>query len=176
MMPDIIKEGGIWAEFVEAHTNILHARKCISLFYDEIVRAYPHMEDPIGSLGTLRHCQFRCTESADVGWTACIGANTPCSKTSTVLERHLDATTKLFFGLLYLRHPDDTSEGGDLLVYDGDKLVQTVKYESNTLVLGLNTPRSFHGVSDRQPTPYPRVFANLYAEVRNPLYVKQKGF
>ena len=66
-----------------------------------------------------------------------------------------------------MRHPDDRSTGGDLLIYkfkktrqyndihgvsvdDGDaEHVATVPYEANRLILFLNTPDSLHGVSVR---------------------------
>ena len=48
--------------------------------------------------------------------------------------------------------------------------VTTVKYESNVLVLFVNSLRSLHGVSVRQPTPWTRCFLNLLAEVPTPLF------
>ena len=45
-----------------------------------------------------------------------VGINTPVTRDgpSAVRGPHYDRLSELFAGLLYFRHPDDTSSGGDL--------------------------------------------------------------
>ncbi len=122
------------------------------------------------------------------GLDAQISVNTPAAAGGTsVRGPHLDRTDKLFVGLLYLRHPADGSAGADLELYeaaepapafapkrllprDRVRLVKTVPYRFNTLVLFLNTPRSLHGVSPRAATPHPRWFLNLVGEMNGPIF------
>ncbi len=167
MMPDIIKDGGIWAEFVKLNTGKAYRDKFMELFWPSIHENYPSFKNP----SKLKHCQHRVKDGCDIGWTVNIGANTPVQKkASSVLGRHTDAPTKLYFSLFYLKHPNDTSKGGDLEIYDGNKVVETVKYDRNVFVIGINTPKSIHAVTPRQPGKHARLFANLYAEVHKPLF------
>lgn len=167
MMPDILKDGGIWAEFVKLNTGKSYRDKFMELFWSSIRTQYPKFKTP----DKLKHCEHRIKEGYDIGWTVNIGANTPVhGKASSVLGRHTDAPTKLYFSLFYLRHPDDKSDGGDLEIYDGNNVVKTVKYERNVFVIGINMPNAIHAVTPRQPGKHPRLFANLYAEVAKPLF------
>ena len=47
-----------------------------------------------------------------------VGINTPVTRNGPTAVRgpHYDRLTELFAGLLYFRHPDDRSSGGDLQV------------------------------------------------------------
>lgn len=47
---------------------------------------------------------------------------------------------------------------------------QKIKYKHNTWVIGINTPNSYHCVSERHETKFPRFFANLYTETHNLIY------
>ncbi|AMV26899.1 hypothetical protein VT84_21035 [Gemmata sp. SH-PL17] len=123
-----------------------------------------------------------------VGLDAQISGNTPAlTGGTTVRGPHLDRTDKLFVGLLYLRLDGDDSDGGNLELYeavdpeptfapkrlltrDRVRLVKTVPYRRNTLVLFLNTPRALHGVSPRAATPHPRYFLNLVGEMTGPVF------
>lgn len=92
---------------------------------------------------------------------------------SAVRLPHVDHPRKFYTGLLYLRHPNDDSMGGDLELYrakalplqfrskyeltkDQLELVKTVPYKRNLFIMILNTPESIHGVSVRHPTAWPR--------------------
>ncbi len=125
--------------------------------------------------------------------------NTPVRKTSRVRARHVDDPKKLFFGLLYMRAPEDDSIGGDLEIcrwkgapqfknpYVSGRqvdnthiqdhqvdLVNTVKYRANTLLISVASAFAVHGVTERQPTPHFRRYINLLAEFREPIYdIKQ---
>lgn len=177
LMPDVMEMDGLWPEFVKANSGPDFAHKVMDLFgghYNEL-----DYDRKVGEIDNLRYCQWRVQDDCDIGWTVCIGANTPSygSSTSVLPNPHLDAAAKIFFGLYYLRHPNDKSEGGDLLIYDGDEVVSKVEYERNVFVLGLNSPGSIHSVTPRGPSGgHPRLFANVYAEVHKPLFKKPPGY
>ena len=123
---------------------------------------------------------------ADVLLESQISVNTPVTELTSVRGPHIDMPDKLFAGLFYLRHPDDNSQGGDLEIhrYRGDsrclngqfidprevEVVDTVRYQSNVLVLFLNDYDAIHGVTPREPTHHPRLFLNLFGELQRPLF------
>jgi hypothetical protein len=108
---------------------------------------------------------------------------------------HVDRPTELFAALLYFRQPGDDSTGGDLQIcesIDDDlypsesavriaqlpaevardrvRTVRTARYEANTLVLFINSPKSIHSVSVRSPTPVTRRHINFCCDVRRELF------
>ncbi|MFT6915430.1 MAG: hypothetical protein ACJAWL_001737 [Motiliproteus sp.] len=109
----------------------------------------------------------------------------------SVRKSHVDRPSELFAALLYLRDDEDSSTGGDLLIkestnpsllyptprsisidelpmeIDGTKVntIDRVKYESNTLVLFINSPQSIHEVSERSETELPRRHINFCCDV-----------
>ena len=48
--------------------------------------------------------------------------------------------------------------------------MKTVNYQSNVLVLFLNSIKSLHGVTVRSITDSPRLFLNLFGETEYPVY------
>jgi hypothetical protein len=157
----------------------------------ELVAAYPDFERRFAPPGDLRarprHEAGR--RSGEVGVDAQIVVNSPALTDGTsVRGPHLDAPDKLFSGLLYLRHEDDDSVGGELELYApaGEPLtfdalnatplstvrrVRTYPYRHNLLVLPLNTPRAVHGVSPRGRTAWPRYHLHLVGEMSAALFV-----
>jgi hypothetical protein len=122
-----------------------------------------------------------------------ISGNTPATSIRSVRSTHVDGTQALFAGLFYLRQENDDSIGGDLEIrrfrpelsdarkpgrfrnatYVDDKwteIVKTVKYDRNVLVVLVNGIDSLHGVTPRHPTPHPRLFMNLVADLDPPLF------
>ncbi|WP_341252084.1 2OG-Fe(II) oxygenase [Euzebya pacifica] len=103
-------------------------------------------------------------------------------------QQHLDLPSRLFSALLYMRHPDDDTDGGGLVLYrwrDGapttfaddlelsaDRVepVVTVPYAPNTLVVFPNSPRALHGAEVRAATTFERAYAFLTAEVDHNLW------
>lgn len=183
----------LWRDVVRAHVSQSFLDRALQLFGDHISAAYPSFEQqfrPLGSLkaGIRRQQTF---DDVDVLLDAQISLNTPVTGEATSVRRgHVDASNKLFVGLLYLRHPDDDSTGGDLELYryatdrpvfEGSEswtaiddsqleLAKTVPYGRGTLVFFLNRKDALHGVTPRSPTSTPRLFMNLVAEVRRPLF------
>jgi hypothetical protein len=103
---------------------------------------------------------------------------------------HVDRPTELYAALLYFRAPDDDSSGSDLQicqainpdkVYPDKKIfvdhlpmeiedtkvkvVNTAKYDANTLVLFINSEKSIHAVSPRTATAIARKHINFTADI-----------
>lgn len=115
--------------------------------------------------------------------------NTPTSGGTTVRDPHVDNPREAFAGLWYFRHPDDRSEGGDLVLYDADEVAyhrskwgkgsvaekylrpaKTIPCRDNTFVLFENGPRAIHGVTPRSASKFPRSYINIIGEVEQPLF------
>ena len=179
----------LWKRLVQTHVSTDFLKDIVTLFDDDIRAIYPWFEDKIGKLETLRagirHLDNFAT--ADVLLDAQICINTPVKKASSVRGVHVDLPNKLFAGLFYLKHPEDTSTGGDLNIYRfrgkrncfqkagvanlrNLELVKTVKYERNVFIFFLNSIEALHGVSIRSETEIPRYLFNLVGVVSEPLF------
>lgn len=178
-----------WREFIGYHTSAAFMHELLGLFEDHIRAHYPGLEERVGPfsewrVGTRNVDSF---DNTDFQLDAQISANSPVvAKPNSVRAGHLDAPTKLFAGLFYMRHPDDEGTGGDLELYRyrgrprglrGPSVynrfldvADTVRYERDTLIIFLNTINSLHGVTVRQRTPVPRYFVNLVGAVEEPLF------
>lgn len=184
-----VRISSLWREFVRLHTSQAFFAQVIELFGDHIRSMYPSLEKNIGKLGKLstsvRYDDVR--DGANVLLDAQICVNTSVVETPSAVRRvHVDSPNKLFTGLYYLRHPDDTSVGGDLEIYRFKKrphgfrmaeiddryveVVKTIKYQRNTLVMFINNVSALHGVTERGVTPFPRYLFNLVGEVKQPLF------
>ncbi len=179
----------VWKKFVLSHISQMFLDQVVNLFADCIKKLYPHFEDKIYPANQLK-AGIREKDTfftSDVLLDAQICVNTPViNQPSSVRRGHVDLPDKLFAGLFYLRDADDNSTGGDLEIYRyrnqrggfkgqfiEDKyieLVKTIKYESNVLVLFLNSVDSIHAVSERSVTNFPRCFFNLVGEVNHQLF------
>ncbi|MEN9614159.1 MAG: hypothetical protein RLZZ347_466 [Candidatus Parcubacteria bacterium] len=179
----------LWKDFIRANISPDFVKSIFSLFKKSILQEYPDFEKEFGPIQNLRvGLRHKDTfETADVLIDSQISVNTPVFKPSSVRGGHLDNPDKIFFGLFYLRHPDDKSVGGELELYkhigedyyyDRSKNIDrrflehvaTVPYQKNSLVMVLNTKEAVHGVSVRSSTDVPRYFLNLLIEVKKPLY------
>lgn len=180
----------VWKDFFQSHLNQPFLDNVLSLFSESILKEYPDFETRFRPLGELKAGIRPVDEKsdADVLLDCQLALNTPVSVNGTTVRApHIDSPRKLFVGLFYLRLDEDDSQGGDLEIYRPRQkdlvLDQTrtasfadmelacrVPYKSNTLVLFLNTPVSFHGVSPRSRTPYHRLFVNILAEMRQDLF------
>lgn len=179
----------LWREFVEAHVSRSFLDDFFRLFGGAIRKLYPQFEERIGPFNSLRHgVRFIDTHADhDLLLDAHISINTPVQgRPSSVRDVHLDDPMKLYTALFYLRHPDDDSQGGNLLLYryKGPKPkffgqhidhkyvepIGTVPYKRNTLIMFVNSINSLHGVSPRHPTGHIRRFLNLVGEVKEPLF------
>jgi hypothetical protein len=184
----------VWRKFVSYHTSSAFFNEIIELFYKGIIELYASQFPDYEKIKSLRP-GIRYLDNFmkdDILLDAQISGNTPVVDASSVRTTHVDENDKLFSGLYYLRPDNDDSEGGDLTInqlrwhyfgnrkwrcYDGvyvkdkyTKVVKTIKYEKNVLVLFLNSLESLHGVTTRQPTSHSRIFLNLVGVVGSPLF------
>jgi hypothetical protein len=177
----------LWRDVIRAHVSQAFLDDLVRVFGEHVRRLYPHLvSDGAALRAGIRNAD--AFDRADVLLDAQPSINTPVSgPPSSVRPVHVDDPHKLFAGLFYLRHPQDDSSGGDLELYrlKGRRFafhggpymarryverVRTVDYDTNVLVVFVNSLRSLHGVSVRRPTRWTRYFLNLVAEVRSPLF------
>lgn len=163
----------------------------VRLFGGFIPQYFPYFEKKFGSLDALKagiRGKDNDDEGVDVLMDFQLASNTPVFLPGTTVRApHIDCPKKLFVGLLYLRSLDDDSSGGDLELYtpaldyprmditrttkkEDMSVFKTVPYKDNTLVLFLNTPMSYHGVTVRNKTKHPRLFLNLLGEMKEPIF------
>lgn len=171
--PDI---HAIWKAFIALHTSDLFWREVRE--YLRVDEYYPGINwEPVGPRAPDVRLGMECQP----------GINTPLVTSGRVRGPHLDNTAELYGGMLYMRHADDDSTGGELQVcrwkngmrrfhgklecYDEDvEVVATVPYQANTFVLFLNTPDSVHAVTPRSPSTVPRMLVNVAADYCHPLF------
>ena len=75
---------------------------------------------------------------------------------------HLDLGNKIVTGLWYFKNVEEKDGGGDLILgnpHTGEEV--TFDYGPNKVILFPNTPDSWHKITDRKPTKYPRRFICL---------------
>jgi hypothetical protein len=179
----------LWHQFIERNASQDFFNKFCLFFENHLTSQYPHLGKNLKELSKLKVGIRKINTFAthDVLIDIQIAGNTPVHSTSSVRGRHIDDPRKLFGGLMYLRLNEDSSTGGDFEisypknnhykfynnVYVKDKYAKTVEivpYKNNNFVLFLNGPTSWHGVTPRQPTQFPRLFVNVIAEVKDPLF------
>ena len=183
----------IWRDFFAHHCSSEFLQESISFWSTAIRSEYPAIETcfgrPLSGLTTgVRHYrQGKAPENlpenmrADAMLDCQFVVNSPAARPGSVRGSHLDKPYKLFAALLYFRHPDDRSEGGNLLLerlktgrcsfdrrqHISEQLVEPfaeVPYAPNTLVTWLNTPRSLHAVTPRSISSLPRRYVNFLVE------------
>ena len=160
----------IWQDFFEYHTSPEYFRSCVELFAPSIETAYgvdflhnlstgsvtPRDVDNTGQY--VADCQFVVHE--------------PVDQTGTSRTPHVDNPVEIYAGLLYMRQPEDTAQGGNFTVHrvhgqitevnkslgrQVDDSLHTphfeVPYEANNFCMFLNVKDSVHGVTPRiEPT------------------------
>lgn len=183
----------IWRDFVAYHCSSAFLQELVSFWGTAIRSEYPAIETWFGkplsrlTTGVRLYRAGKAPENlpenmrADAMLDCQFVVNSPVAKPSTVRGSHLDKPYKLFAALLYFRHPDDRSEGGNLLLerlktgrgsfdrrqHIAEQRVEPfaeVPYGPNTLVTWLNTPRSLHAVTPRSLSPLPRRYVNFLVE------------
>ncbi|CAL6338168.1 unnamed protein product [Bathycoccus prasinos] len=117
-----------------------------------------------------------------------VGMNTPSKVVSSNKGPHIDRMSEIFGSLLYIKNARDETIGGEFHIHSCKhscaraitllkksskiespllKIVQTVKYEANTLVFFINSPLSVHSVGLRHPGEFNRQFLSIYGDVVN---------
>lgn len=183
----------LWRRFINYHTSQEFWLDFQNVFEHSIVDNY---RAHFPSRESLRRTQVESrnadrAESQILALDAQISGNTPTSTSGVPRGVHTDSPNALFAGLYYLRSEVDDSKGGDLQIwrwksgysqkkksniYKEDvpakhiELVKTIPYQSNTLVILLNSLDSLHSVTERQPTVHGRQFVNLLADSNFPFF------
>jgi hypothetical protein len=177
---DALKRGVVsetWRSFIAYHTSARFYADFLHTFGAYVAKLYPAVasaKTPVGVRGIDTH------KGCDVLMDAPMGINTPVVGVATsVRGPHLDAPNKLYNGLLYFRHPEDSAEGGEFTIYekDGSKLIERtrVPYMPNVLVFFVNVPQAVHGVSIRTAGPFSRRYVSFNGECSKPLFREQGG-
>lgn len=181
---------GLWREFSEYHSSQEFLDEILSKLGDVITQTHPHMiaamqkKSPQGTPRAGVRFLSDSKEESEIALDCQIAINSPATKPMTsVRTAHIDNPVELFAGLLYMRHPEDASQGGDLEIYEwkspqrksigpkriiasDDVLVKDcVRYAPNTLALFINSINSIHGVTPRAVSEFPRRLVNIIGEV-----------
>ncbi|QJE73883.1 hypothetical protein HHL28_12955 [Aerophototrophica crusticola] len=185
----ILEHDGIapaWKRFLAHHASPAFYGEVVSLFRDHWPEALLRALD--GSL--LGHATGLvwpgAFDAARIALDARFEVNTPVTGPASVSRGpHLDRPERLYTGLLYFRHPDDDSEGGELVLYRWQpdsprntshfqlpdtavEEVARIPYRANQLVMFPNGIDALHGVGLRQPTPHLRRYVFMTAELATP--------
>ena len=107
----------VWKNFALANTSQQFLNDFIRVFGKSLLKLYPNFETTHHKLSDLRAGIWK-RDRCNAPLNAAIDINSSVrDKPSVQRGPHLDQPRKLFFGLLYLRHPEDDSTGGGLQVY-----------------------------------------------------------
>lgn len=179
----------LWREFFSYHTSTEFFRRVLALWKDVLAELHPGITRAFGKapedFAVVRRQPGKkdnaANFAADLVLDCQFGMNSPVTTPSSVRGPHLDNPAKLFAALLYFRHEDDTSTGGELELYrvkpgqnpmargsrvrpEAVEIAEHVAYAPNTLVMWLNSPWAIHGVSPRSITESPRRYVNFLGE------------
>jgi hypothetical protein len=196
---DVIDNPGVstaWRAFCAYHASQAFFDEVVSLFGKEISTLYPTLEKDFGKpleklsakprivaerKGAHRQddfvldCQIMLDDTSDPR--ICRGP-------------HVDAVEEIFAGLLYFRHPEDQSNGGELCVLRAKnpteifpnerairvdqrpaeiedsktEIVTQIPYAENTAIFFINSPKSLHKVTMRTASSVPRRHVNIIGE------------
>tara|TARA_A100001011_G_C14273753_1_gene828201 strand:+ start:1305 stop:2039 length:735 start_codon:yes stop_codon:yes gene_type:complete len=175
-----------WEEFIKYHTSKKFFKEVVQLFGEGLIKKYhPSLDKKFPNL-MKAPVKIREKGNKDVAISMDVqpGINSPVLRRSSVIGPHVDNKNEIYAGLFYMRLNEDDSIGGNLQIYSHKdnlvitekfdrkklpdksklKLVKTIPYSKNTFVLFINSNMSFHGVADREITPYNRRLVNIIAE------------
>lgn len=174
-----------WREFIAYHVSPAFYAAGVKLFDTRLADHAATIVSRYGKPLEALTAGPRFTEQS-TGYQAMLECQlvhtSPPEKLTRSVGPHVDREVTLWAGLFYMRHPDDDSRGGDLLLYRfrhgvvpeywkerkiPDTLVEQVKvipYRENTFVMFLQSAVSVHGVSHREPTCWGRNYVNLVCE------------
>lgn len=187
-----------WREFFSYHVSDAFFGDVARVFGEAIRALYPKIERQYGKRFAELECAMRCHdkgrhfgERPSEVLTECQFFLNYARRARTIRGPHVDRPTELYAGLLYFRHEDDESTGGDLQIcrvneaatlfpdphtiriaespreldWTGLEVTETIEYAANTLVFFLNSPRSIHAITERSASPIPRRHINFCADV-----------
>jgi hypothetical protein len=182
------KYADAWRELAALHTSTQFFRDVMDVFGDAIRRIHPALEEQIGKGLDEAATNVRYLEPlADFAMDCQITWTSPVRRRSSSAPCHIDREVALYAGMLYMRPAGDHVDGGDLELYrfrpgqrryNADRSVdlrrvETVRrigYAANRLVFFIHSPDAVHGVTQRSPTPLPRLHVNFIAEAREKIF------
>ncbi|WGI21823.1 2OG-Fe(II) oxygenase [Amylibacter sp. IMCC11727] len=161
-----------WQAFLNRHDSPEFVEEVFNLFPDFTEDSDSGKQFNVNALGPNLSGKIGVDDfvnARDVKARSTVGINTPVTEVSSVRGAHTDSIRKAYVGLLYFRHENDDSTGGDLEIFnwkddasrsewpvsvDRDllNLVNTIEYRPNRYVLFLTTSDALHGVSPRSVT------------------------
>ena len=192
IFPDQIEKNiryKLFYEFLEFHRSPEFFYQFTNIFKDDLAKIYPNIisnsKKIIDKNKIVKLNSHSSKQKDSMTFSAFFGYNTPVTEPSSVIGPHLDHFDKIFFGLYYMREPEDNSTGGDLYLYkwknnysnykkkkiiftekwdnmfSHSEAVKKIGYEKNTFILALNSIDSLHGVSRREKTDHIRQFCYI---------------
>ncbi len=190
--PDQIKQKiqhELFYRFLNFHRSPEFFYQCANVFKDDLEKIYPNIikktKKMIDNNKIIKFDSDSKKRKDCMTLSSSYSYNTPVTEASSVRGPHIDHFDKIFFGLYYMKEPEDNSIGGDLIFYKWKKNysnykkkniiftekwsnmlshseeAKKIKYEKNTFVLALNSINSLHGVSKREKTNYIRQFCYI---------------
>jgi hypothetical protein len=95
----------------------------------------------------------------------------PPNEAYQMRKLHIDNGNKLVTGLWYFKHEDEKDDGGHLTLHNPKTKEEKIfEYGANKIVLFPNTPVSWHYITDRKESKYPRRFICMRLEARLKLH------
>lgn len=180
---------GVWNEFVAYHTSQEFFDEVLDKLGHAIEKTYPELISKMkrksenGHPRSVVRTADNEKKSSEVVTDCMVGINSPVTVEGTrVIGAHLDNPKMLYAGLLYLRHPEDNSSGGDFVVYewkdpknpvyvekraiDESQVMarRKIEYRANSFVWFLNAFAAVHGVTVREKTQFPRRLCEILAD------------
>jgi hypothetical protein len=170
-----------WRDFFAYHVSQDFWRDVVRVFGSELRAAHPDLESRIGKpFEEWRVKQRGAPEEAEIALACQFVVNTPTSVTTSVKPAHIDRADKIFAGLFYMRRPDDRSEGAGLQLFrhrgkpvfdkhetpwSSVEQAKCVEFAANRFIGFVNSEQSVHAVEPRTPSPVPRRYINIIAEL-----------
>lgn len=181
-----------WKNLVKQYLQASELKKLLTAFAPAIATEYPHLESEWGKISNWEIGQRYVDTAADFVLLADVQLSYHApSPSRMVAERgpHLKITNKLLVCHYFLKLPEDTAFGGDLLLYElldnavlqygkdqqvlnteSLKLSRCIEYRANTAVAFLNTSRSVQTFAEHGGTDYPSLYMNIVLEFAEPLF------
>ncbi len=188
----------LWKDFIAYHMSAHYYEEVVALFGEYLRQYHGEVEEALGrkfaemSTGhrtealhvpNMQHpydVMLDCQPQLDYSFTS-----------RPFRGPHVDSGSELYAGLLYMRAPEDESEGGSIAVWRAKEesevfprertiktderagvvrrekleLVRDCPYRPNTLVMFINSWRSLHCAQTRSPSLLPRRAVNIIGEV-----------
>ena len=181
-----------WKDLINEHLQPETLKKMLRLFAQPIAEQYPELLRRFGSTDDWsigRRYQDDAKDHvvlADAQFTYHMPVPGELFR-----ERgpHIKVSNKLLICIYLLRLPEDKDVGGELelysavdgqkVTYAGDqeitnpkavKLFNTVPYESNTVLLFLNSPRTITAFAKRGNNNQPHMYFNVILEFEQPIF------